>query len=74
MPYHYPSYPDLLEKLFKYALDEKDADTRERYHTLLLALCRKLPDWFRLELDMAMSKGRHEREKLLQSVLAYTHQ
>jgi len=59
LPYHYPDYPDLLEKLFKYSLNEKDADTRNRYHTLLLTLCKKMTEWFRIELEMAASKGRH---------------
>lgn len=27
----YPNYPSLLEKIFKYALDEKDMETRTKY-------------------------------------------
>lgn len=32
LPLFYPAYPYLLEKLFKYALDEKDSSLRDKYH------------------------------------------
>lgn len=73
LPNHYLNYPTLLEKLFKYALDEKDPDTRNRYHTLLLTFCRRMPGWFNLEMEDAHAKGRHERQKMLQNILDYYH-
>lgn len=42
LPYHCPNYPDILERLFKYALDEKDAETKNKFSELLLALCKKM--------------------------------
>jgi hypothetical protein len=46
LPHFYPGYPYLLEKLFKYALDEKDPTVKEKYNDLLISLCRKLRPWF----------------------------
>jgi hypothetical protein len=50
LPYFYPKYPFLLEKLFKYAMDEKDQGLKEKYYQLLLTLSMKLRPWFELEL------------------------
>lgn len=46
LPHFYPGYPYLLERLFKYALDEKDLTVKEKYNELLISLCRKLRPWF----------------------------
>lgn len=48
LPHFYPGYPYLLEKLFKYALDEKDLTVKGKYNELLIALCRKLRPWFEI--------------------------
>ena len=66
MPHVYPAYGDLLEKLFKYALNEKDIESRQKYLHLLSMMCRKMPDWFKMELKMAQEGQRYEKGKLIQ--------
>ena len=65
----YPNYPSLLEKIFKYALDEKDMETRNKYSELLSQLCGKLRPWFELELRLSEEKSRFARANMLRSVL-----
>jgi hypothetical protein len=31
LPNIYPNYPEMLEKLFKYTMDEKDLDMKDKY-------------------------------------------
>ena len=69
MPHIYPAYGDLLEKLFKYALNEKDIEIRQKYRDLLEKMCKKLPDWFKMELKMATEAHRYEKSKLIQEII-----
>lgn len=46
-PSLYPNYPELLEKLFKYSLNERDVETKQQYTHLLERLAVKIPDWFK---------------------------
>ena len=70
LPHFYPTYPMLLEKLFKYALDEKDIETRERYRELLVALCSKLRPWFEKEQSLSEEMSRFARANLLKTILS----
>jgi IS1 family transposase len=42
----YACYPSLLEKVLKYALDERDMESKERYYELLRAMGGKMKPWF----------------------------
>lgn len=53
IPEIHPNYPELLEKLFKYTLNEKDIELSQKYHSLLEKMCRKMPDWFKYEYNRA---------------------
>ena len=70
LPNFYPDYPRFLEKMFKYAMDEKDLETREKYNHLLKTLCGKMRPWFELELRLSEENSRFARTKLLKDVLA----
>ena len=66
---YYREYPSLLQKVFKYALDEKDMETRQRYSQLLMKMCKKLRPWFELELKLSTEQSRFARANLLKNIL-----
>ena len=65
----YPDYPELLDKLFKYCLNEKDVETKQKYIGFLSELAKKMPDWFKHEAEMAKQSRRHERMKMIQELI-----
>lgn len=65
----YPSYPELLDKFFKYTLNEKDIETHQKYITFLSQLARSMPDWFKYEHGLAEKERRYEKTKLLKDIL-----
>lgn len=69
LPNIYPAFPDLLEKLFKYALNEKDIENKHKYMEFLTNLAKKMPAWFKYEADMAEKQHRFEKSKMLQNIL-----
>jgi hypothetical protein len=46
LPMHYPDYPSLLTKLFKYCLNEKDVESKQKLKNMLTVLGSKLKNWF----------------------------
>jgi hypothetical protein len=46
LPFVYPEYPELLDKLFKYSIDEKDIELREKYCNFLTKMCKRMLPWF----------------------------
>ena len=43
LPNVYPNFPDLLDKLFKYCLNEKDRENKQLYMMILSKLAKKMP-------------------------------
>lgn len=69
LPHIYSNYPELLEKLFKYAMDEKDLETKSKYRELLVRFCKKLRPWFEFEARISDESRRFIRAKLLHEIL-----
>lgn len=68
LPTFYPNYPQLMDTLIKYAMDEKDLETREKYRTLMMAMCSKLRPWFELEARLS-EEQRIGRANFLKAIL-----
>ena len=48
LPYIYPEYNDLFEKLIRYAIDEKDVELKQKFVELLRKASKKMRPWFEL--------------------------
>lgn len=62
-------FGELVGKLVRYCLDEKDLEAKGKLKGMLKGLAGKMRAWFEAERKRAESGHMHERGKLLEEIL-----